>query len=57
MYKCVHGKAPTYLSDNLCFQHEMSERVTRTAAKDILYIPRAKAECLKRSFHYAGPVL
>jgi hypothetical protein len=57
MYKCVFKKAPTYLCDNIYFQHELSERTTRATTQNTLYVPKPNNECLKRSFSYLGPVL
>ena len=54
VYKCLHGLAPTYLTDSLVLASEMNGRKTRSSTNNDLYLPRANIDKFKESFIYAG---
>jgi hypothetical protein len=57
IYKCMHGMAPDYLTNNVTLVNEMSERVTRQHSSLNLYLPRPYTEKFKHSLFYTGGLL
>jgi hypothetical protein len=51
MYKCIQGRAPSYLTDYITFQHEWSVRTTRASTQNILHLPKHNTNNMKRSFN------
>ena len=56
MFKCMHGLAPTYLTDRITLNCDIHEYGTRAALNDDLYVPTAKTECLRKTFLYNGAI-
>ena len=57
MFKCIHGLAPHYLSNDVTMHVDMHGYDTRSAENMDLYIPRCTKEIYKRSFSYKGSSL
>ena len=53
MFKCIHGMAPDYLTNNIVMDIEVRNVNTRTHDMNV-YIPFPKNELAKRSFYYSG---
>ena len=54
MFKCIHGLAPHYLSNDVTMHVDIHGYNTRSAENMDLYIPRCTKEIYKRSFSYKG---
>ena len=54
MFKCIHGLAPHYLSNDVTMHVDIHWYDTRSAENMDLYIPRCAKEIYKRSFLYKG---
>ena len=52
MFKCIHGLAPHYLSNDVTMHVDIHGYDTRSAENMDLYIPRCAKEIYKRSFLY-----
>ena len=57
MFKCIHGLAPHYLSNDVTLHVDIHGYDTRSAENMDLYIPRCAKEIYKRSFLYKGSSL
>ena len=57
MYKCIHGFAPQWLTNNILMACESHDRVTRTSASMNVQVPRPKLEIFRNSFQYSGAVV
>ena len=57
MFKCIHGLAPHYLSNDVTMHVDIHGYDTRSAENTDLYIPRCAKEIYKRSFLYKGSSL
>ena len=57
MFKCIHGLAPHYLSNDVTMHVDIHGYDTRSAENMDLYIPRCAKEIYKRSFLYKGSSL
>ena len=57
MFKCIHGLAPHYLSNDGTMHVDIHGYDTRSAENMDLYIPRCTKEIYKRSFSYKGSSL
>ena len=57
MFKCIHGLAPHYLSNDVTMHVNIHGYDTRSAENMDLYIPRCTKEIYKRSFSYKGSSL
>ena len=44
MYKCVHGIAPSYLSDDIVYSSDVPGHETRNASQNVLYLPFSRTE-------------
>ena len=55
VYKCLHGKAPTYLINTLNYVSNSHPCNTRNAAQHHLTVPHPFLSLFKQSFIYAGP--
>ncbi len=54
MYKCVHGFAPTLVSDMIVMASDVNERNSRITDSLNVYIPKPNIEYYRKSFKYAG---
>ena len=54
MFKCIHGLAPRYLSNDVTMHVDIHGYDTRSAENMDLYIPRCTKEIYRRSFSYNG---
>jgi hypothetical protein len=57
MYKCIHGEAPTYLSNEITMEIEIANRVTRNVNENNVYMPDVNLNITKSSFSYCGPLI
>ena len=57
LYKCIHGLASRYLSNDVTMHVDIHGYDTRSAENMDLYIPRCTKEIFKRSFSYKGSSL
>ena len=57
MYKCHHGTAPTNLTDKLCLQSQISERVSRHIDESTYYIPKTRIKTTDAAFMTQGPTV
>ena len=57
MFKCIHGLAPDYLSNEVIMAVEISNRNTRNLNINNVHVPAVNTECTKNSFSYCGPVV
>ena len=57
MFKCIHGLAPHYLSNDVTMVVDFHGYNTRSSEKMDLYVPRCTKELCKRSFLYKGSML
>ena len=57
MFKCIHGLAPHYLSNDVTMHVDIHGYDTRSAENMDLYIPRCANENFKRKFLYKGSSL
>ena len=57
MYKCIHGEAPTYLSNEIIMEIEVATRVTRNVNENNVYMPHVNLDITKSSFSYCGPLI
>ena len=57
MFKCIHGLAPHYLSNDVTMHVDIHGYDTRSAENMDLYIPRCAKEIYKRNFLYKGSSL
>ena len=57
MFKCIHGLAPHFLSNDVTMHVDIHGYDTRSAENMDLYIPRCAKEIYKRSFLYKGSSL
>lgn len=56
-YKCLHGQAPTSLSDNLTLVQEHHSRNTRQSSSNLLVPKLPHVEIFRQSFNYKAPTL
>jgi len=54
MYKCVHGHAPHYLTNNISLFRDVTERVTRNIDSLNILIARPNIDKFKESLQYQG---
>ena len=52
LFKCIHGLAPDYLSNQVIMACEITDASTRSHDFDNVYIPFPRKELLKTSFMY-----
>ena len=57
VFKCVHGLAPAYLSNEIIMAVDVSNRHTRNLNVNNLYVPTVNTECTRSSFSYQGPIV
>ena len=57
IYKCINGKAPSRLVNELVMVSDTHDRSTRLAHSNNLYVPKPNCELFRNSFRYQGPVL
>ena len=57
MFKCIHGIAPHYLSNDVTMHVDMHGYDTRSAENMDLYLPLCSKEIYRRSFLYKGSSL
>ena len=57
MFKCIHGLAPHYLSNDVTMVVDIHGYDTRSSENMDLYVPRYIKELCKRSFLYTGSML
>ena len=57
MFKCIHGLAPHYLSNDVTMVVDIHGYDTRSSENMNLYVPRCTKELCKRSFLYTGSML
>ena len=57
MFKCKHGLAPHYLSNDVIMVVDIHSYDTRSSENMDLYVPRCTKELSKRSFLYKGSML
>ena len=57
MFKCFHGLAPHYLSNDVTMHVDIHGYDTRSAENMDLYIPRCTKGIYKRSILYKGSSL
>ena len=57
IFKCIHGLAPYYLSNDVTMHVDIHGYDTRSAENMDLYIPRCTKEIYKRNFSYKGSSL
>ena len=55
MFKCIHGLAPSYLSDEVVMNCDVNMRNTRSHPMNV-YVPSVSSQFAKMSFKYAGAV-
>ena len=55
IFKCIHGLATDYLTNEITFMHEIQNRVTQQ--HNLLHVPFAMTSCFKTSFSIYGPQL
>ena len=56
MYRCISGQAPARLTDELVMTADTHDRRTRTASRNVLYVPQPNVESYRRSLKYRGAV-
>ena len=54
MYKCVQGPVPDYLSNEILYEFEIHNHITRAAINNDLYITFHCIEQYKQSSFYHG---
>ena len=54
MFKCIHGKVPTYLSDQIIMACDVHAYGTRQANSMNVYIQHVKTDCLRKSLFHTG---
>ena len=54
IFKCIHGKVPNYLSDQIIMACDIHAYGTRQAESMNLYVKPAKSDCLRRSLFHNG---
>jgi hypothetical protein len=54
MFKCIHGMAPYYLTNEIIMQIEISNIVTRINEMNV-YVPRPDKEMSRFMFTHNGP--
>ena len=58
VFKCIHGMAPTYISDCITICNEVAVRDTRNSTSaNLLTLPYASLDIFKNSFAYRGPFI
>ena len=57
VFKCVHGLAPNYLSNEIIMEIEVSERIRRNINENDVFIPFVNIDGTKNAFSYRGPVV
>ena len=58
MFKCIHGLAPTYISDTITMCNEIAIRTTRSSASPYLVVvPFAHINILQDVFSHTGPAI
>ena len=57
MFKAIHGIAPAYICDNICFSYEVNGRNLRSYDNMILHQPIPNYEICKHSLAYNGPTI
>ena len=54
MYKIVNNKAPHHLTNNLVFEKDINDRITRNSDGNNLYLPKPNLEHFRESLQYRG---
>lgn len=54
IFKCIHGKVPNYLSDQIIMACDIHRYGTRQAESMNIYVNRAKTDCLRKSLFHLG---
>ena len=57
MFKAVHGMAPVYICNTICFVHDVTDRNLRSFDNMNLYQPGPNIELFKRSLAYNRPAI
>ena len=57
MFKAIHGIAPAYICDTVCFSYEVNGRNLRSYDNMTLHQPIPNYEICKRSLAYNGPTI
>ena len=57
MFKAIHGMAPVYICNIICFVHDVTGRNLRSFDNMNLYQPGPSIELFKRSLAYNGPAI
>ena len=57
MFKCIHGLAPNYLSDQIVMACEVHNRNTRLADLYNVQVPEAKTKIYEQSLMYNGALV
>ena len=57
VFKCIHGIAPDYLSNEIIMAIEVSERTRRNVNENDVFIPYVNINGTRNSFSYRGPVV
>ena len=57
MFKAIHGIAPAYICDNVCFSYEVNGRNLRSYDNMTLHQPIPNYDIFKRSLAYNGPTI
>ena len=57
IYKCIHGKVPHYLSDQIIMACDIHKYGTRQAESMSIYVKPARSDCLRKSIFHLGASL
>lgn len=57
MFKCIHGLAPDYLSNEIIMSIEVSDRSTRNTDVNNVYVPSVNLNTTMNYFCYRGPTV
>ena len=57
VFKCIHGLAPDYLSNEILMSFDVSNRSTRSTDVNNVYVPNVHLSITKKSFCYQGPTV
>ena len=58
MFKCIHGRSPSYLSDCITMYNEIAVRDTRAStSSNLVIVSQAHLALFQNSFAYRGIVI
>ena len=57
VFKCIHGLAPDYLSNEILMAIEVSERTGRNVNENDVFIPCVNIEMTRNTFSCRGPIV